>query len=81
MNSQRLLCSQKAGVKNIRIKAFWYTNYIIEVIHSQIDFTLILTIKICLCDAVTAQGHLARDNLQIKFFKLIPEKVHTKNWL
>ena len=24
MNSQRLLCSKKAGV-NVRIKAFWYT--------------------------------------------------------
>ena len=26
-NSQRLLCSQKACVK-VRIKAFWYRNYI-----------------------------------------------------
>ena len=25
VNLQRLLYSQKAGVKNIRIKAFWYT--------------------------------------------------------
>ena len=31
MNSQRLSCSQKAGV-NVCIKAFWYTNTFVEFI-------------------------------------------------